>query len=186
MAIVVSMRPRSREGTRRRILDAARRLFAENGYDQVTMRMLAAEAHANVALINRYFGSKRKLFAEVLAEQGRFPGVLDDGGGDLAVRLAEYVADRLGSDSDNPVLATLTRSASSAEIGTLAADRVRTALLEPLTARLDGGQAELRAAIATALIMGIGQFRQLMGPVTPVRRDELVTRLTAVFRACLD
>ncbi|MFG1942984.1 TetR family transcriptional regulator [Nonomuraea sp. NPDC048826] len=180
------MEPRSREGTRRRILDAAVDLFARHGYDQVTMRMLAAEAQANVALINRYFGSKRELFAEVLAQQGRFPGVLDDGGGDLAARLAEYVADRLGSDVASPVLATLTRSASSAEIGAIAADRIRIAILEPLTARLDGEQAELRASIATALIMGIGQFRQLMGPVTPVRRAELVTRLTAVFRACLD
>ncbi|WP_049562870.1 TetR/AcrR family transcriptional regulator [Nonomuraea sp. SBT364] len=178
------MEPRSREGTRRRILDAARLLFAEHGYDEVTMRMLAAEANANVALINRYFGSKRELFAEVLAQQGRFPGVLDEGD-DLAVRLAEYVADRLGSESDSPVLATLSRSGSSAEIRSLTQDRVRTAILEPLTARLPGDDAELRATIATAIVMGSGQFRQLFGPNTTTPRAEVVQRLTAVFRACL-
>nr|BFE81296.1 hypothetical protein GCM10020093_038970 [Planobispora longispora] len=74
------VRRRDREGTRQRILDAARGLFAELGYDHVTMRLIAAEAGANIALINRYFGSKRELFAEVLAMQGRFPGVLDGPG----------------------------------------------------------------------------------------------------------
>lgn len=182
--IVVIVEPRSREGTRRRILDAARRLFAEHGYDEVTMRMLAAEANANVALINRYFGSKRELFAEVLAQQGRFPGVLDEGD-DLAVRLAEYVADRLGSEADSPVLATLTRSGSSAEIRSITKDRVRTAILEPLVDRLPGEDAELRATIATAIVMGSGQFRQLFGPATTTPRDKVVQRLTAVFRACL-
>ncbi|MEV0197586.1 helix-turn-helix domain-containing protein [Nonomuraea sp. NPDC050691] len=47
------MEPRSREGTRRRILDAACRLFAEHGYDEVTMRMLGAAANANIALSPR-------------------------------------------------------------------------------------------------------------------------------------
>ncbi len=148
------------------------------------MRMIAAEASANVALINRYFGSKRELFAEVLALQGRFPGVLDEGE-ELAVRLAEYVADRLGAESDSPVLATLARSAASPEIRALTQDRIRTAMLEPLTARLGGADAELRAAIATSIVIGVGQFRQIFGPVTPATREHVVERLTAVFRACL-
>ncbi|MEV0592346.1 TetR/AcrR family transcriptional regulator [Nonomuraea cavernae] len=178
------MEPRSREGTRRRILDAACRLFAEHGYDEVTMRMLGAEANANIALINRYFGSKRELFAEVLAQQGRFPAVLDEGG-DLARRLAEYVAARLGSEDASPVLATLERSASSPAIRELAQDRVRSAILEPLIARLGGEDAELRASIAAAIIMGGGRFQQLFGPVAPGSRQALVDRLTGVFRACL-
>ncbi|NUW31059.1 TetR family transcriptional regulator [Nonomuraea sp. SMC257] len=176
--------PRSREGTRRRILDAACRLFAEHGYDEVTMRMLGAAANANIALINRYFGSKRELFAEVLAQQGRFPGVLDEGD-DLAVRLAEYVADRLAAEGDSPVMATLERSASSPQIRELAHDRVRTALLEPLLARLGGEEAELRASLATMIILGSGRFRYLFGSIAPGTREETVSRLTRVFRACL-
>ncbi|MDR8409759.1 sulfite exporter TauE/SafE family protein, partial [Nonomuraea sp. 3-1Str] len=48
-------------------------------------------------------GAAVVVFAEVLAQQGRFPGVLDEGE-DLAVRLAEYVADRLAAEGDSPVL----------------------------------------------------------------------------------
>ncbi|MBN6054366.1 TetR family transcriptional regulator, partial [Nonomuraea sp. RK-328] len=148
------------------------------------MRMLGAAANANIALINRYFGSKRELFAEVLARQGRFPGVLDEGD-DLAVRLAEHVADRLAAEGDSPVLAMLERSASSPEIRELAHDRVRTAVLEPLLARLGGEEAELRASLATMIILGSGRFRYLFGPISPGTREETVSRLAQVFRACL-
>ncbi len=148
------------------------------------MRMLGAAANANIALINRYFGSKRELFAEVLAQQGRFPAVLDESD-DLATSLAEYVADRLASEKDSPVLATLARSSANPEVRELARERVRTAILEPLTARLEGEDAELRASIATVVLLGSGRFRQLLGPVTPAARQEVVERLAAVFRACL-
>ncbi|MDF5752388.1 TetR family transcriptional regulator [Spongiactinospora sp. TRM90649] len=180
-------RRRDKESTRRRILDAARRLFAELGYEQVTMRMIAASADANIALINRYFGSKRQLFAEVLAQQGRFPGVLDVDEAELPRRLAEYVAERLGSESDGPVLATLTRSSSSPEIHELIRDRVESAILLPLQARLSGPDARLRAGVATALIMGGGSLRQIFGPDSVGRHDHevVVARLTAVFTACL-
>ncbi|MFC7103418.1 TetR/AcrR family transcriptional regulator [Nonomuraea rubra] len=59
-------RPRDREATRERILQAARSLFGEQGYEQVTVRMIAAAAEANIALVGRYFGSKAGLFAAVL------------------------------------------------------------------------------------------------------------------------
>ncbi|MCG5214113.1 TetR/AcrR family transcriptional regulator [Streptosporangium soli] len=178
---------RDREDTRRRILDAARRLFAELGYEQVTMRLIAAEADANIALINRYFGAKRELFAEVLAQQGRFPGVLDVDEEGLPRRLAEYVADRLTSGTGSPVVATISRSAASPEIHELIRDRVLSAILEPLEARLTGPDTRLRAGIATALIMGTGTLRQLFGTdvVRAQDRDALVARLTAVFEACL-
>lgn len=46
-AAVARRRKRDREATRRRILDAARDLFGEHGYDGVTVRMIAGRAEAN-------------------------------------------------------------------------------------------------------------------------------------------
>lgn len=180
-------RQRDREGTRRRILDAARRLFAELGYEQVTMRLLAAEADANIALINRYFGTKRELFAEVLAMQGRFPGVLDGPEEELPRRLAEYVAERLRSEQGSPVMAALIRSSSCPEIHEIIRDRVGSAILEPLAARLSGPDGVFRATIATALIAGTGTMRQLYGPGAgdAPEREAVLARLTAIFEACL-
>ncbi|MFC4063273.1 TetR family transcriptional regulator [Planomonospora corallina] len=181
-------RRRCREDTRRRILEAARRLFAEHGYDHVTVRLIAAEAEANIALINRYFGSKRELFAEVLALQGRFPGVLDVPDGQLARRLAEYVAERLSSDRSSPVMEALVRSPASPEIHGILRDRVNSAIMEPLADRLSGEGARLRASIATALITGSGTLRLLYGPeaVEPPDMEALVDRLERIFRACLE
>lgn len=51
--------------TRNRLLQAARRLFANANYVSVGIREIGAEAGVNPALISRYFGSKRNLFLEV-------------------------------------------------------------------------------------------------------------------------
>jgi AcrR family transcriptional regulator len=56
---------RSRAGgqdTRRRILAAADGLFSARGYEDVTVRDIAAAADADPALVIRYFGSKIDLF----------------------------------------------------------------------------------------------------------------------------
>lgn len=45
-----------------RILDAAEKLFAERGYDGVTLRAIAKEAGVDVALANYHFGRKEELF----------------------------------------------------------------------------------------------------------------------------
>jgi AcrR family transcriptional regulator len=50
--------PRDSRLTRARILDAAERLFAENGYDGVSIRAIAAEADVQLALIHYHFGTK--------------------------------------------------------------------------------------------------------------------------------
>ena len=59
-------RGRNAEQTRQRILLAARSLFAKGHYESVGTREIAAKAGVNVTLINRYFGSKKKLFAAVV------------------------------------------------------------------------------------------------------------------------
>jgi AcrR family transcriptional regulator len=52
--------------TRERILDAAERLFAENGFQNTSLRQITAEAHVNLAAINYHFQSKEQLISAVL------------------------------------------------------------------------------------------------------------------------
>ncbi|WP_262403043.1 TetR/AcrR family transcriptional regulator [Actinomadura sp. CNU-125] len=85
-------RKRDREATRRRILDAARDLFGEHGYGGVTIRMIAAEADANTALVHRYFGSKVDLFTEVLSGESVLRRVIAGDPEGLPRRLAEHFA----------------------------------------------------------------------------------------------
>ncbi|HEY2070798.1 MAG TPA: TetR/AcrR family transcriptional regulator [Rhizomicrobium sp.] len=55
----------SAEETRERILDSAEELFAEHGFDGVTIRQVTHKADVDVALAHYYFGTKRGLFDSV-------------------------------------------------------------------------------------------------------------------------
>ena len=52
--------------TRERLLDVAARLFAEHGFDDVTVRDICQKADANVAAVNYHFGGKQGLYEDVL------------------------------------------------------------------------------------------------------------------------
>lgn len=54
--------------TRKRLLDAATRLFAERGLKYVTVRAICRAARANVAAVNYHFGDKMGLYREVLED----------------------------------------------------------------------------------------------------------------------
>jgi len=57
---------RPSEITRDRILKAARRLFAERGYEATSVRAIVAKARVNQAAINYHFAGKDGLYREVL------------------------------------------------------------------------------------------------------------------------
>ena len=52
----------------RQILNAARALFAEHGFAETTVRMIAREARVNNAAICYYFRSKEQLYTEVFKD----------------------------------------------------------------------------------------------------------------------
>jgi AcrR family transcriptional regulator len=60
-------RPAGGFDTRETILTAAGELFAEVGFERTTMRMVAARADVDPALIHHYFGNKDGLLAAALA-----------------------------------------------------------------------------------------------------------------------
>jgi AcrR family transcriptional regulator len=55
--------------TKERILDAAERLFADQGFKSTSMRNITQEADVNLAAVNYHFGSKLTLFSAVLARR---------------------------------------------------------------------------------------------------------------------
>jgi AcrR family transcriptional regulator len=54
------------QATRERILDKAAALFAERGYQHVTVREICDAARANVAAVNYHFGDKLALYRQVV------------------------------------------------------------------------------------------------------------------------
>lgn len=62
------MSPRDADATRARILDSARSVFSEIGYDGARMDDIASRAGVNKALIYYYYKSKEKLLETLFAE----------------------------------------------------------------------------------------------------------------------
>lgn len=60
---------------RRQILAAARRLFCDRPYSEVSMAQLASEAGVARGLLHHYFGSKRELYLEVTRQLIQVPAM---------------------------------------------------------------------------------------------------------------
>lgn len=69
-----------------RLLQAARRLFAERGLAATSIRDLAQEAGVNVAAVNYHFGDKEQLYLEALRFCYRSCGVLREQGNQILQR----------------------------------------------------------------------------------------------------
>lgn len=69
--IMPHLHPTEKTDKRQLLLEVAERLFAQQGFEAVSVRQLAHEAGTNVAMVSYYFGSKDGLFEELLAS--RFP-----------------------------------------------------------------------------------------------------------------
>ena len=52
--------------TKMRLLDVSARLFAESGFDSVSLRLITENAEANLAAVNYHFGSKEELITAVV------------------------------------------------------------------------------------------------------------------------
>lgn len=185
---VAERRPkRDREATRRRILDAARDLFGEHGYDGVTVRMIAARAEANTALVHRYFGSKAALFGEVLAGESALRGVIAGDPAGLPRRLAEHFVRQIDQRPVTAMARMLDRSAGHPEVKEILLRHLEDVIVEPIVAQLDGPDARARALLASTIIMGGGPVRRLLGlnDLRTADPAEVTDRLTAMFTAAL-
>jgi AcrR family transcriptional regulator len=66
--VPTSLRAQSKLKTRRRVLDAARQLFMERGYEAATIRDIASEAGLSTGAVFASFVDKTDLFNAVMAE----------------------------------------------------------------------------------------------------------------------
>jgi AcrR family transcriptional regulator len=65
---MLTRREENRSAQRERIVEAARRLFAQHGFDEVTMAEVAAEAGVARATVFNHFGSKHALVEGITEE----------------------------------------------------------------------------------------------------------------------
>jgi AcrR family transcriptional regulator len=96
-------KPRNAERTRTRILDAARRLFAEQGID-VSLRDIAAAAGVSHGLIQQYFGARDELVAEIIKREIDAVIRASSVGGDNLEQLRVVLRERMDAFRDFAVI----------------------------------------------------------------------------------
>jgi AcrR family transcriptional regulator len=170
--------------TRDAILAAARERFSEQGYDRVRMRDVAADAGVDVALVNYHFGSKDGLFAAALEMPtpmaALMADVLEQGEiDDFAERFLRRVLEVWDDPQTGGALVALVRSAMSHPP---AAEQLRAfvqaELLARVAGRLQGPDADARAALFGSQLIGLLLYRHVLHvePVASMARGELVRR----------
>lgn len=56
------------ENSKKRILEAATKLFARNGFNGVSIREICKEADINICMISYYFGGKKELYQAIIED----------------------------------------------------------------------------------------------------------------------
>lgn len=180
-------RPRDPAGTQAALLEAARRLFTERGYNGVGVREIAQAAGADKALITRYFGSKEGLFGEAIAatidvtillrgERSRF--------GETVIR---HLVESRDSTKFKPTIA-LHRSVCDPAASMLLRKGLEERFVAPLAEWLGGEQANLRASALTAQIAGLEMMINVLPleALATARIESLVDKLAPLLQALVE
>ena len=187
-----SARPRRRRNaaaTREAILEAATHRFATRGYEPAGVREIAADAGVTAALVNRYFGSKEALFAEVIRRALDMGHLLQGQRDDLADHLARLVVFGGGDARQGlltPLLLLLHSATAPGAVKLFRRDLDRTEL--PLLAEQIGGDdAAVRAVMVMAQLTGFAIMYHVLRPkaFANARREELVSLLSGALAACI-
>ena len=154
--------PRS-AGTRRAILDAARATFAARGYEQATIRAVAARAGVDASMVMRYFQSKAGLFTAAVTMDLQAVDLRSAPPSDRGEQLVRHFVDRWEDPRQGDDLIAMLRTAATSET---VAGQLQAVLSQqiagPVAAALgDDGAAERAAFIATQLL-GLALCRYIL------------------------
>ena len=160
-------RPLGSPDARRAVLDAARELFAELGFERTTMRAVAARAAVDPALIYHYFGDKDGLLFAALQppvdEATVFAGLsdaADRAGEELVRRLISLWEER--PEIREQMAAILRTGLSHDHAGRLLRDILSSFILAALGDVLAGDRRELRVALIGSHIGGLMLARYIL------------------------
>jgi len=183
----MSAKPRGRrpgnDSSRSDIVEAARREFAERGFERATIRSIAVNAKVDPATIYHFFDDKNDLLAAAL----EFP-VSDDmirllipTDGDvsatalLAGVLELWQEPEIAERLEALIRVAVTHPDAAAGVSSL----LRKSVLGPLIDGIGGDDAELRAGLVGAQIAGLALFRLVM-PFPPIANASIEELVEAV------
>jgi AcrR family transcriptional regulator len=170
--------------TRDAILVAARKAFAERGYDAASIRAIATAAAVDPALVHHYFGTKEQLFLAAMQIPVQpadiFEAVTDGGREQIGERLVRTFLSIWDSPAGGAA-AALIRSAVGSDWGArMLREFVTRQILRRLLRTLEmehEPDADLRANLVGSQLIGLAMARYIvkLEPIASTPRETLVS-----------
>jgi AcrR family transcriptional regulator len=169
--------------TRSELLEAARAVFAERGYDGATVRVIAERAGEDAAMVNHWFGGKEPLFVAALDLPADPSAVLGEALPGDPEHLAERIIGRLlrvWDETGGAQLATLIQSIASHEVAaSLLREFIGRVLVAKVLSVVAPDRPELRASLAGSQMIGLAFVRYVL-KVEPLASADHATIIAAV------
>ncbi len=151
--VTATKRDRS-EPVRQAIREAARRRFADDGFQATGVRDIAVDAGVSPAIIIRHFGSKEHLFLETMSIPEDVVNLLDAPIAELGHTMARFVVDSARRGSLD-TFAALLGASGRPEVRARLQDLFVRGFVPRIAGRLEGADAELRAHAFCAQLQGL-------------------------------
>ncbi|MGB3283907.1 MAG: TetR family transcriptional regulator [Mycolicibacter algericus] len=185
-------RPSGSSDTRERILSSARELFAHNGFQNTSIRAVAADAGVDAALVHHYYGTKQQLFAaatELPVDPMVVLGPLRDAPVEQLGRiLPELLLPLWDSQAGTGLIAAMRSMLTGTEVP-LARSFFRDIVVAELASRIDvpAGTGVLRAEFTASQLMGIVVARYIVGlePLASLPGDQVVAMVAPTLQRYL-
>nr|WP_233160157.1 TetR family transcriptional regulator [Pseudonocardia sp. MH-G8] len=169
--------------TRTSLLDAARVVFAERGYDGATVRVIAERAGVDPAMVNHWFGGKEGLFVSALNLPADPAAILGEALAGDPEHLAErilcqllYVWDSTGGAQ----FAALLQSIASHDVAAgLLREFIGRVLVNSVVRGVAPDRPELRASLCGTQMFGLAFVRYVL-KVEPLASADHATIVSAV------
>ena len=176
-------------GTRQAIEEAARRQFAERGFDRTSLRSIAKEAGVDPTLVSHFFGSKQALFVKVVElpfdPAAVLPGLLAGDRDEIGLRLARFIIGVLESEEGRQRITGLVRAAASEEEAAQALRELITRrVLGTIAENLGADDAPFRASLAGSQVVGMVMARYVVRvePLASRDADEVARTIAPVLQ----
>jgi AcrR family transcriptional regulator len=178
-----SRRPHDAQATRGALLESARAVFDESGYDRATTREIGERAGVDPALIARYFDSKEGLFLAAIAEADG-----EEVPDHAPEELFAFLIERWDERGHSPISRALASPALTDDVRERVRSLVRERMLGDLAAELrerGAPEPDLRAELLVALAVGVAMTRAngTLEGLAVAPRDDILAAVEPLVQA---
>lgn len=154
-----------------------------DGYEQATVRNIAADAGVDVAMVYYHFGNKEGLFNATVIDVPEHPLhqlaiLMDEGSEQIGARLVRDFLRRWDSDDRFDPLLTVWRSAAAQPLARkLLHDTLAGPMAERIRAEFGVDNAVLRVEMVATHLLGLAfaRYQLKIEPIASVDAEDLVT-----------